>query len=195
MRGAPRGSPVGRRHPPSMIPALRRSRRLRPSTSVVGLTCCSPPFTEQSIIHLIRDRVLQGIPYSGASHGANVACPTMQTTNDMPSCTHLPSMRAGHRPIPDQPPSSPGEDSIRTRCDLDHHGETRAKAHRGYHREADLPVIGLWEGAVLRWDGPGFRTLLHGRGTILRKGSHSMLVEAPSSTGTCMSDDVSPPTH
>jgi dipeptidase E len=32
----------------------------------------------------VRDRVLAGAPYLGWSAGSNVACPTMQTTNDMP---------------------------------------------------------------------------------------------------------------
>jgi len=32
----------------------------------------------------IRKKVLRGTPYIGWSAGANVACPTMQTTNDMP---------------------------------------------------------------------------------------------------------------
>ena len=39
---------------------------------------------ETDIMHLIRDQVRLGIPYIGWSAGANVACPTMKTTNDMP---------------------------------------------------------------------------------------------------------------
>ena len=36
------------------------------------------------IMKIIRKRSLEGIPYVGWSAGANVACPTMKTTNDMP---------------------------------------------------------------------------------------------------------------
>ena len=36
------------------------------------------------IMKVIRKRCLEGIPYVGWSAGANVACPTMKTTNDMP---------------------------------------------------------------------------------------------------------------
>lgn len=39
---------------------------------------------ETGIMEAIRERVLAGIPFVGWSAGANVACPTMKTTNDMP---------------------------------------------------------------------------------------------------------------
>jgi len=39
---------------------------------------------ETGIIHVMQERVRLGIPYIGWSAGANVACPTMNTTNDMP---------------------------------------------------------------------------------------------------------------
>jgi dipeptidase E len=39
---------------------------------------------EHHLIAPIRERVYSGAPYIGWSAGANVACPTLRTTNDMP---------------------------------------------------------------------------------------------------------------
>lgn len=39
---------------------------------------------ETGIMDAIKEVVLQGVPFVGWSAGANVACPTMKTTNDMP---------------------------------------------------------------------------------------------------------------
>jgi len=38
------------------------------------------------LLPIIRQRVFAGVPYIGWSAGANVACPTVMTTNDMPIC-------------------------------------------------------------------------------------------------------------
>lgn len=39
---------------------------------------------QNGILSLIRNKVLAGTPYIGWSAGANLACPTIRTTNDMP---------------------------------------------------------------------------------------------------------------
>jgi len=41
---------------------------------------------QPGVMQAIRDKVMSGMPYIGASAGSNVTCPTMQTTNDMPNC-------------------------------------------------------------------------------------------------------------
>jgi len=41
---------------------------------------------ELGLMEAIRRKVSRGIPFVGWSAGANVACPTMKTTNDMPIC-------------------------------------------------------------------------------------------------------------
>lgn len=39
---------------------------------------------QQGLMEAIREKVITGVPYIGWSAGANVACSTLRTTNDMP---------------------------------------------------------------------------------------------------------------
>jgi dipeptidase E len=39
---------------------------------------------QAGIIETVRQRIAEGLPYMGWSAGANVACPSLRTTNDMP---------------------------------------------------------------------------------------------------------------
>jgi dipeptidase E len=39
---------------------------------------------DHSLLELVRQKVSEGIPYVGWSAGANMACPTLKTSNDMP---------------------------------------------------------------------------------------------------------------
>lgn len=101
----------------------------------------------------IRKRVLDDdIPYMGVSAGTNVACPTMQTTNDMPIAR--PESFATLGLVPFQVNAHYFTGSTWVRLDdgsfIEHFGETRDDRLREFHEMNDLPVIGLREGAYLR---------------------------------------------
>jgi dipeptidase E len=125
----------------------------------------------------IRERVRAGAPYLGISAGCNVACPTIKTTNDMP-ITQPPNLDALAL-VPFQvnahyftgqtwvvssaaPPAGdvPGQQ---------HFGETRDERLREYHEMNDLPVVGLWEGGLLRCEA-GRVQLLGAEARVFRKG-------------------------
>ena len=95
----------------------------------------------------IRERVSAGLPYVGWSAGANVACPTIRTTNDMP-VVEPPSLDAlGLVPFQINPHYTdahpPG-----------HRGETRAERLAEFTTlDPDSPVVGMPEGTALRREG------------------------------------------
>ncbi len=92
----------------------------------------------------IRNRVLDGIPYIGWSAGSNVACPTMQTTNDMPVVDPLGFDTFGFVPFQINP----------------HYTDKRIEGHGGETREERIieylaanpksTVVGLREGCMLK---------------------------------------------
>jgi dipeptidase E len=102
---------------------------------------------EIGVLPLIRRRVAEGMVYSGASAGSNLACPTIRTTNDMP-IVEPPSLDAlslvSFQINPHYVDPLPGST---------HMGETRETRIREFHEENEAPVVGLREGAILRVDG------------------------------------------
>lgn len=99
------------------------------------------------VMHLLSRRAGEGMPYSGASAGSNLACPTIRTTNDMPivepptlDALGLVSFQINPHYVDPDPGST-------------HMGETRETRIREFHEENATPVIGLREGAMLRVDG------------------------------------------
>jgi len=102
---------------------------------------------EIGILPLIRRRVAEGMVYSGASAGSNLACPTIRTTNDMP-IVEPPSLEAlelvSFQINPHYLDPEPGST---------HMGETRETRIREFLEENETPVVGLREGAILRVEG------------------------------------------
>ncbi|HTL97934.1 MAG TPA: dipeptidase PepE, partial [Holophagaceae bacterium] len=116
------------------------------------------------LMEAIRTQARGGMPYTGASAGTNLACPTIRTTNDMP-IVEPPSLAAlglvpfqinAHYLDPD--PAST------------HKGETREERLMQYHEENALPVVGLREGAMLRVDGDCMSLLGLKGARIFRRG-------------------------
>jgi len=102
---------------------------------------------ELDLVGPLRRRALDGMPYTGASAGSNLACPTVRTTNDMP-IVEPPSLAAlGLVPFQINPHYlDPAPDST-------HMGETRETRIREFLEENDTPVVGLREGSMLRVEG------------------------------------------
>ena len=104
---------------------------------------------EHGLIDAIRARVSDGAPYVGWSAGANLACPTIRTTNDMP-IVEPPSLEAlglvGVQINPHYTDAHPDG----------HQGETRAQRLAEFvAANPDAPVVGLPEGTAVRLNAGG----------------------------------------
>ena len=109
---------------------------------------------ELDLVEPLRRRALDGMPYTGASAGSNLACPTIRTTNDMPIVQPPTFDALGLVPFQINPhylDPVPGST---------HMGETREARMREFHEENETPVVGLREGAIVRVEGD--RMLLKG---------------------------------
>jgi dipeptidase E len=126
-----------------------------------------------NMISAIRERVEEGMPYVGVSAGTNVACPTIQTTNDMP-ITYPPSSRDLNLvPFQINPHYFSGQIHVRTENGFqEHFGETRDERLGEFHEMNDVPVLGLWEGGLLLREGATL-TLLGARGRLFNKNQPS----------------------
>lgn len=113
--------------------------------------------TTRGVLQALRQVVRAGVPYLGASAGANLACPTIRTTNDMPIVEPGSLVALGLIPFQLNPHYlDPDPRSL-------HQGETRQKRIEEFLEENDVPVLGLREGAWLRVSGA--RAYLSGRNT------------------------------
>ncbi len=108
---------------------------------------------ETGMMSAIRERVLTGIPFVGWSAGANVACPTMRTTNDMPISQPLSFDCLGLVPFQINP----------------HYLDVNPAGHGGETREQrileflavnrEVTVAGLREATLLRIEGKKIRLM------------------------------------
>lgn len=100
-----------------------------------------------NIMTLLKEVILQGLPYLGTSAGTNIAGLTMQTTNDMP-IIYPPSFQTlGVVPFNINP------HYLDPDLNSTHKGETRETRIKEFHSLNTQPVIGLREGSWLELNG------------------------------------------
>jgi dipeptidase E len=98
-------------------------------------------FQDSGLAYAVRERVLAGLPYLGASAGTNVACPTIRTTNDMPIVEPHSLVALGLVPFQINPHY--------VELDGAPFAHSRDKRIGEFLHENDVPVVGLREGAWL----------------------------------------------
>jgi dipeptidase E len=106
------------------------------------------------LLDQIRRKVHGGMLYMGSSAGANLACPTIMTTNDMPIVQPANFHALGLVGFQINPHYTDADPNSR------HMGETREKRIAEFHEENDLAVIGLREGSWIMVEQG--RATLHG---------------------------------
>ncbi len=112
----------------------------------------------------IRARVKAGVPYIGWSAGANLACPTIRTTNDMPVV---------------DPKGFGALDLVPFQVNP-HYTEKTLKGHGGESRDdriiefvkvnPKVAVLGLREGSLVKVEGPRAKLLLGPGARLFRHG-------------------------
>ncbi|MHC4515474.1 MAG: dipeptidase PepE [Planctomycetota bacterium] len=119
---------------------------------------------EHQLIEPIRQRVAAGMPYIGTSAGSNVACLSIQTTNDMP-IVYPPSFDALALLPVNLNPHFIDPDAGST-----HMGESRETRIREFHEMNAAPVVGIREGAMLRVEGTKMTLLGRDGAVLFRRG-------------------------
>lgn len=137
----------------------------------------------RALLEPIRKRVRGGMPYMGVSAGSNVACPTLKTTNDMP-IVMPPSFDAlGLVPFQINPHYYSGTNFVKRDDELhEHFGETRDDRLREFHEMNHTPVVGLWEGGILRVQDGDIR-LIGAPARIFHQGEAPIDVAPPAKIG------------
>ncbi len=99
---------------------------------------------EQDLFTVLRQRIIEGMPYLGTSAGSNITGQTMQTTNDMPIVSVPSYQTLGIFPFNINPHYlDPAPDLLK------HMGETRDTRLKEYLHFNDIPVVALREGSYI----------------------------------------------
>jgi len=102
---------------------------------------------KKDLLSLMRDKIHGGTPYIGISAGANIASPTIKTTNDMP-IVEPPSFTAlGVIPFQINPHYTDRDP------DSTHQGETRERRIQEFLEMNDETVLGMREGSIVVIEG------------------------------------------
>ncbi len=147
----------------------------------------------RGLLPVIRERVRAGLPYLGVSAGANVAGPTIQTTNDMPIVLP-PSLDAlGLVSFQINPHYFAGQTFLKVGDRFqEHFGETRDARLAEFHELNETPVVGLWEAGILSVEA-GRVTLVGARARVFRKGQAPVDIEPGGRIDTFL-EGYQPPT-
>lgn len=116
------------------------------------------------LLDIIKKRVEQGAGYSSASAGTNIACPTMQTTNDMPIVEPTGFKALGLVPFQINAHFVPG------RLVKEMRGETREQRLEEFLDYNDTEVVGLPETTWIRGDESGLTLRGAGDAVIFANG-------------------------
>ena len=120
---------------------------------------------DNRLMEAIRQKVNQGTPYIGWSAGSNVACPTLQTTNDMPivdprgfDCMGLVPFQINPHYLDANPAG--------------HGGETREQRIEEFLEvNPGIMVVGLREGTMLKCENNSLKMIGSRSARIFKKGT------------------------
>lgn len=123
---------------------------------------------EKNLLDGIKARLEAGVPYIGWSAGANIACPSIKTTNDMP-IVELQNFKAlGMVPFQINP-------HYVDFLQAEERTETREERILEFVEvNADVYVVGLREGSILRVEGSNISLSGDEGARVFRKGKETM---------------------
>jgi len=119
---------------------------------------------DNRLMDAIREKIEQGTPYIGWSAGSNVACPTLQTTNDMPVVDPKGFDCMGMVPFQINPHYLDANPA-------GHGGETREQRIEEFLEvNPEITVVGLREGTMLKCENNSLKMIGSRKARIFKKG-------------------------